>query len=129
MNETDRIELINYRLEQAKETVIEVRKLIDNRLLKIAVNRVYYGMFYSLNALALKHNFQSSKHMQLIGWFNKQFVKEKIVEPTYGEILRSAFKNRSEGDYTPFVEFTKTEVEEYLHELESFINKIESLLK
>ena len=57
MNEKDRAELIKYRIEQAREAVIEVQKLIDNSLLKIAVNRIYYGMFYCLTALALKHNF------------------------------------------------------------------------
>ncbi len=68
-------ELIKYRIEQAKEAILEVEILIEKNLLKIAINRIYYGMFYILLALALKNRFKTSKHNQLIGWFNKEFVK------------------------------------------------------
>ena len=38
--------LIKYRVEQAHETVEDVRFLIENNKLKIAVKQIYYGMFY-----------------------------------------------------------------------------------
>jgi uncharacterized protein (UPF0332 family) len=44
-------ELIQYRLKQAGDTVKEVRVLVENNLIKIAVNRVYYGMFYMVEEL------------------------------------------------------------------------------
>ncbi len=46
-----RIELINYRFEQAEEAIADVKLLIDNNRYRSAVNRIYYGMFYSLLAL------------------------------------------------------------------------------
>ena len=46
--------LIQYRLDQAKQAIGEVKKLIEMDLLNIAVNRIYYGIFYCLTALALK---------------------------------------------------------------------------
>jgi len=45
--------------------------LIDNNRFRSAVNRIYYGMFYPLMALGLANHFETSKHGQLIGWFNK----------------------------------------------------------
>lgn len=42
INDKDRNILIEYRLAQAKDTIDEVKKLIDNDLLKVAVNRIYY---------------------------------------------------------------------------------------
>ncbi len=69
--------LIEYRLKQAQETILEVEKLINENLLKVAVNRIYYGIYYSLCSLALKYDFRTSKHLQLIGRFNRTFVKEK----------------------------------------------------
>lgn len=128
INDQDRKELINYRLEQANEAIRDVHKLIDNDLLKVAVNRIYYGMFYSLTALSLKYNFQSSKHLQLIGWFNKTFVKEKLISSKYGKILRDAFKNRADGDYVPFVEFSKEDVLEMYLDMKDFINEVEKLI-
>ena len=67
-------------------------------------------MFYCLNSLALKYNFQSSKHLQLIGWFNKTFIKTGLIENKLGKILRDAFKNRIDGDYAPFIEFNKSDI-------------------
>ncbi len=127
---SDRNILIGYRLNQAKETIEEVNKLIETGLLKVAVNRVYYGMFYCLTALALKYEFNSSKHAQLIGWFNKDFIKTGLIDIRYGQILRDAFKNRTEGDYSPFIEFELADViemrddlKESVMELEAFIGK------
>lgn len=63
----DRQALIEYRLIQTEQTILEVEKLIEIDLLNIAVNRIYYGMFYCLSALAIQKEYQSSKHLQLIG--------------------------------------------------------------
>jgi len=65
ITENDRESLIEYRLNQAIS-----KFLVDSEKLIIAVNRIYYGMYYALTALALKNKFETSKHGQLIGWFN-----------------------------------------------------------
>lgn len=62
LEENERTELISYRLEEAKETIRDVQLLIDNDRLRAAVNRIYYGMFYSLLALGLAYQFETSKH-------------------------------------------------------------------
>jgi uncharacterized protein (UPF0332 family) len=80
LNDKDRASLIKYRLEQADEAILDVKLLIDNNRFLAAVNRIYYGMFYSLLALGLKYKFETSKHTQLIGWFNKNFVNEKLID-------------------------------------------------
>jgi uncharacterized protein (UPF0332 family) len=67
----DRNGLIKYRIEQAEETIIDVQLLIDNNRLRSAINRIYYGMFYALLALGLEHQFETSRHSQLIGWLTK----------------------------------------------------------
>jgi len=59
--------IIKYRIEQAFSTISEVEILIDKNLLTLSINRIYYGMFYMLLALALKEGFKTSKHKQLIG--------------------------------------------------------------
>jgi len=68
-------------------------------------------MYYSLTALALLYKFETSKHAQLIGWFNKNFVNTHLIELKYGESIRKIFEKRQKGDYEPFIEFSKAEVE------------------
>lgn len=128
INNNDREILIQYRLDQAEQTIGEVSKLIEMDLLNVAVNRVYYGIFYSLTALALKYEFSSSKHAQLIGWFNQTFIKTQKIEVKYGKIIRDAFKNRSDGDYAPFISFHKKDVEDMQEDMTDFIERIKSYL-
>jgi uncharacterized protein (UPF0332 family) len=74
INKLDRDSLIKYRLQQAKDTIELSVFLLESNRLVVAVNRIYYGMYYALTALALKYKFETSKHGQLIGWYNKEFV-------------------------------------------------------
>jgi len=128
MKDNDREILIQYRLNQSRQTIGEVSKLIESDLLNIAVNRIYYGIFYSLTALALRYEYQSSKHFQLMGWFNQHFIKPGLIEIKYGKILRDAFKNRSDGDYAPFILFEKDDVLEMQSDMVDFIERIELFL-
>lgn len=124
----ERESVLKYRLEQAHEMVEEARFLIDNNKLKTAVNRIYYGMFYILCGLALKYQFYTSKHHQLIGWFNKTFIKEKIIDQKYGDIIRKSFSKRSDSDYGVMVKFEKIDVEKMLEDMKEFIAVIERLI-
>ena len=124
----NRQELITYRFGQAKETFELARFLTDQGKLSVAVNRIYYGMFYALGALALKHGFTTSKHSQLIGWFNKYFVSTHITDARYGKILRDAFRNRTKGDYDAFIEFSPDMVSLMLVEMDQFIEEVGRLL-
>ena len=121
--------LIQYRTEQAKASVNEAQVLIDNQMYRAAVNRIYYGMFYAVLALGLKHQFETSKHGQLIGWFNKKFIKEKVIDRKYGKILREAFEFRQQGDYATFIEFTKDDVIDKFSDMKEFISVIDNNLK
>ncbi len=125
---SDRENLINYRLKQADETILDVQLLIENNRLRSAVNRIYYGMFYTLLALGLANQFETSKHAQIIGWFNKNFINEGLIDSKYGKIINKAFNRRTKGDYDSFIEFEKDIVVEMYVEMNEFISAIKSYL-
>ncbi|MCK4662861.1 MAG: HEPN domain-containing protein [Bacteroidales bacterium] len=120
--------LITYRVEQALETINEVEIQIENNFFSTAINRIYYGMFYLLLALSLKNNFKTSKHNQLIGWFNKEFIKTGKVEKKFGRIIHKAFEDRSDGDYGIYITFEKEEVLQRFEEMKEFISQIKKLI-
>lgn len=128
LEENERTELIRYRLEEAKETIADVQLLIDNDRLRAAINRIYYGMFYSLLALGLAHQFETSKHQQLLGWFNKNFVQEGLIDAKFGKIINKASNRRTQGDYESYVEFDKDVILEMFDEMKEFISEIEGFL-
>ncbi len=128
LKESEREELIKHRLVEAKETIEDVQLLIDNDRLRAAVNRIYYGMFYSLLALGIAYEFETSKHQQLIGWFNRNFIHEGLIDSKFGRIINKASNRRTKGDYESFVEFEKEVVLEMFEEMKEFISKIEQFL-
>lgn len=128
INEQDRESLIKYRIEQANDTIYLAKFLIDSNKLTVAVNRIYYGLYYAVTALAIKHKFETSKHSQLLGWFNKEFIATGLIDKRFGKILRSAFKNRTKGDYDAFVTFEFIEVSSMYNEMVEFIQNIENLM-
>ena len=71
LEKKDRRVLITHRLSQAEETIQDVQLLLENNRTRSAINRIYYGMFYALLGFGLAYKFETSKHSQLIGWFNK----------------------------------------------------------
>jgi uncharacterized protein (UPF0332 family) len=127
LNTEDRIELIKYRIQQADECIEEVRFLIENKKFKIAVNRIYYGMFYSLLALGLKQKFESSKHSQLIGWFNKNYVNEGLIDIKYGKMINKAFTLRNESDYEPFIDYEEEELIDLFIKMQEFIRSVKNI--
>ncbi len=86
-------------------------------------------MFHILSALALKKNFTTSKHQQLIGWFNKEYVKTGIVEIKYGKLVKTAFEMRSRGDYDDFVQYSKVETSQQCDAMKEFIVCLKRLLQ
>jgi uncharacterized protein (UPF0332 family) len=124
----ERAELIGYRLDESKETIRDVQLLLDNDRLRAAVNRIYYGMFYSLLALGLAYEFEISKHQQLIGWFNRNFIHKGLIDSRYGKIINKASNRRTKGDYESFIEFDKDIILEMFEEMKDFISEIETFL-
>jgi uncharacterized protein (UPF0332 family) len=129
LEEKDRQNLIGYRLQQAKETMDDVQLLINNKRFRSAINRIYYGMFYALLALGSANRFETSKHAQLIGWFNRNFIYEGKIDARYGRIINKAFNRRTKGDYDTFVEFEEEIVIEMYAEMNDFIGEIESYIR
>lgn len=124
IDEAQRNDLIQYRLEQADQAKAEANNLLLNGFLRGTVNRIYYAMFYGVMALALKHRFETSKHQQLLGWFNRNFIHTEIIEVRFGKLYREAFANRMDGDYEPFVEFEQESVNQMFAEMQLFLERI-----
>jgi hypothetical protein len=50
MTSKERIEYVNYRLESAFKTFDAAKVLAENNFWNSAINRLYYAVFYAVNA-------------------------------------------------------------------------------
>lgn len=121
------IDLVKYRLEKAKNTLTDATKYIDDATTESTVNRIYYAMFYAVNALMIAKGLSSSKHSGVRALFNKEIVNKGLIERQWGEFYSDMFDRRQKGDYSDFVKFKKEDVENWLKKAEEFIAVIERL--
>ena len=84
MTEQEKRALVEYRLERASESIKAARLLFENRLFIPAMNRIYYSMFYSVQALLVLDEKAFSKHGQVKGYFNKEYIKSGIFPKEFG---------------------------------------------
>ncbi|MBP7864976.1 MAG: HEPN domain-containing protein [Acidobacteria bacterium] len=120
--------LVGHKMQRASEALRDARFLLENKRNALAVNRVYYGMFYALSAFALKKGFASSKHQPLISWFNQGFVKTGRVDGRFGKALHRAYDKRSFADYADYVVFSEAEVQAMIQDLDEFITEMGRLI-
>ena len=127
LSQEERNQLTKHYVKKAKDTVEDVNFLIENNKLFLAINRIYYGLYYMLSALAVNYQFVTSKHTQLIGWFNKNFAKENKIDIKYAKYIQEAFEKRNKGDYDVFVEFSEDDVKDIFGKMKETISEIEKL--
>jgi uncharacterized protein (UPF0332 family) len=122
-------DLISLRIEQAVKTIEEVEQCLSQNLLALATNRIYYGMFYAMLSLALVNQYKSKKHLQIIGWFNKNFVHTHIFPDRFGQMVKQAFEARSNADYELDMVPTHEELVVMLADMKTFIYTIKAWLE
>lgn len=96
----DKLILVNNWLTKSEEALKSTEKNIKINELYTAQNRLYYALFYATSALAQKNGFATSKHSQLKGWFNREYIKTNKFSQEYGELYFDLFEARQKSDYT-----------------------------
>jgi uncharacterized protein (UPF0332 family) len=90
----EKISVIRF-LEKAKSALDDAEFNTENNRYNTALNRIYYSIFYSVMSLGYLDNFITSKHKQLMGWFNKKYIyEEKIFDENLSKIFKEAYENR-----------------------------------
>ena len=64
------------------------------------------------------------KHHQLIGYFNKEYLKNNIIDRSIGSILNDTFERRNTIDYDDFATVTKSEVRKYYSDMKKFVKLV-----
>ena len=129
MNREEKETLIKYRLERADESIKAAQLMSDNGLYISAMNRIYYAMFYSIQALLVLSERSFSKHGQLKGYFNKEFIKSGIFLKKFGNLFNTVFEYRQKFDYVDLAIPERELVSDYIFKARKFIAEISSYLK
>ncbi len=121
--------LSDYRMEKARESIKAARIMLNEKMLTFAMNRIYYAMFYAVQAALSKKGVSFSKHSQVKGYFNREFIKSGALPMDMGRLYNKAFEYLQKFDYVDFAVADKDMVIEYVENAEQFVNDIDAYLK
>jgi len=128
LNKEEKQALVKYRLDRANESIKAAQLLFENRLFIPAMNRVYYSMFYSVQALLVLNEKAFSKHGQVKGYFNKEFIKSGVFPKEFGKLFNTVFEYRQKFDYVDLLVPEEELISDYIVEAKKFIAQISSFL-
>lgn len=129
MSRENILALVRYRLEQADDAVRAAHVLLGQRLLRDAVNRAYYGMFYAVLALLVTKQLGTSKHQGAISLFDREFVRPGVFDKELSSWLHKAFDVRLSADYAERVTIPQEEVQRILQQAETFVLRVKIYLR
>jgi uncharacterized protein (UPF0332 family) len=118
-----------YRVQKAKETLIEVEKHIENRFWNTAINRMYYACFYAVGALLIGRGISTTSHSGTRLKFGQEFVKAGLIDKKYSKVYSDLFEKRHKGDYNDFFDYDEETVKRLFPQAQEFVKVVSGLLE
>ena len=128
MEEATKI-LITVRLESADEDLDTAKELLKLDRYRAAVNRAYYAVFSTTNAVLLTKKIERSKHSGVEAAFIQNFIKTGIFGIEFGKIFNYIRKKREESDYSSRIKIDKEAAEKIVEDAEKFIRRMKEYLE
>ncbi|MCI5121602.1 MAG: HEPN domain-containing protein [Candidatus Electrothrix sp. AUS4] len=128
MTPEERQTIITYRLERAEESLRAAQLLYENNMLIPAMNRIYYAMFYAVQAVLARDEAAFAKHGQVKGYFNREYIKTCIFPVESGKLYNMVFEYRQKFDYVDLVMPDVAAIDGYLRDATVFVQEIRAYL-
>lgn len=120
-----RKDLCLYRIQTAKDNLKSARILLEAGEYKSANNRAYYAIFHAVNAIHALNGNAFKRHKDVIGHFNKKYVKTEIFPRDMGRKIGEAEEIRHASDYDDFYIASREESKRLVAVADEFIQMVE----
>ncbi|MGM9699976.1 MAG: HEPN domain-containing protein [Prevotella sp.] len=94
----------------------------------MAANRYYYACFHAVQGLFIHDKISGHTHAGMIRQFSLYYVKEKLIDLSYGSFLARLMQLRQKADYNCAYDITKEEVFDMQPRAIEFVRTIETLI-
>lgn len=122
-------ELAGYRMDRAGEMLLAAEENLRIGQYKTSLNRSYYAIFHAMRAANIIKDFDSSKHSGVIAFFNKEYIKNGIMEKSMSVIIKNSSFLREKSDYDDFFIASKKDAEAQLQNAKIFLDAVERYLR
>jgi uncharacterized protein (UPF0332 family) len=114
-------DLIDLRIQQATESLAEARVLIEKKMCRGAMDRVYFTMFYCACALLATKEFGPSRDGNVAGKFQREFVKTGLIPAEIGDRFKRTTQLHHDADLGAQAPPDSERLGELLVDAESFL--------
>jgi hypothetical protein len=116
-------------MQRAEESLQAAEIMLQSQMLTFAMNRIYYAMFYAIQAVLVLHGVSFSKHGQVKAFLNRELVKTGFLPVKMGRLYNKAFEYRQKFDYVDFAEPDQEMVVTYLGDARRFVAAIHEYIR
>ena len=81
------VDLSDYRLQKAKNLLVQAELLFKNQMFDGSINSSYYAVFNAIRSLLSLVELDSNKHSGALSYFDQFFVKTSIFDKRFRELL------------------------------------------
>lgn len=114
-------EVMHYWWSKAEESLASAQREFNAGAFAFAMNRIYYAAFYAVSAALLDRKTAFRKHSGVRAAFHREFVKNGILDSTWGKFYDQLFEDRQEGDYLALIAFEPDYVQNQLARCREFL--------
>ncbi len=127
-DEERRSELVRYWWSKAEESLTSAKREFGAESYSIAMDRLYYSVFYGVCAALFERGQSFRKHTGVRSAFHQEFIKTGLLEIRDGKLYDQLFEDRQEGDYVAFVSFEPEYAEHQLNRCAEFLGSLRPLI-
>lgn len=124
-----RWDLCKYRMEQARESLRASKIMLENDMIKDAINRSYYAVFYALKAVLAIEEIDFKRHKDVVAYFNKTYVAKGEFSRDLGRMIAKLQQLREKSDYDDFFIASKEKAEQQVLSAENVIIEVDNYLE
>ena len=128
LSDSERLAIINYRIEKAHNTLVEAKYVAQGGFWSLVASRLYYAAFYLCLALLIKNGFTANTHAGVNSMISLHFVHTGKLSKDEGRLIGKLFRMRQTGDYDDLTEWSEEDILPIIPKVEALMNKIESLI-
>jgi uncharacterized protein (UPF0332 family) len=115
-------------LAKARDKIETAESLLEAGKFDDSASRAYYAVFYAISAALFSKGLAFSSHAQVIGAFNREFVKGGAFPSFYTMMIKRLFDDRQTGDYDFDSWIDEQTAREDIENAETIISGIEEYL-
>ena len=121
--------LSKIRFEKAEKALNEAQLTLDAGAYDSSVHKSYYTILHCIRAVLVLDGFDSKNHGQVIGRFNREYVKSGVFAEDTHKLISRAYRYRERSDYEDEFEADAEVAQQQLRDAVLFHNQTKEYLK